>query len=98
MPVKPLTQAILNADILRIKVFHARLGESYAKALGYHTGNWWYINHLKMKGFLTGRYIQILERYNANGSDAVENTISNDDVEGIIDDAFRQLEEWNRID
>ena len=95
MPARPLTQTILNADILRIKVFHGRLGEDFAKSLGYHTGNWWYINHLKMKGFLVGRYIQILERYNADGSDTIENTITFTDVEGIIDDSYRQLEQWN---
>ena len=95
MPAVALTQELLNGDILRIKVFHGRLGEEFANSLGYHTGNFWYINHLKMKGFLIGKYIRALERYNADGSDAIENVITNADVEALIDDAYRQLEQWN---
>ena len=95
MPTKPLTQEILNGDILRIKVFYSRLGEEFAKSLGYHIGNVWYITHLKNKSFLVGKYIRALERYNADGSDTVENVLSNDQIEAIVDDSYRQLEQWN---
>jgi len=91
----PLTQSQLNEDILNIKIFHSRLGNDRSLALAYHTGNWWYVNFLTRKSMLIGLYICILERYNADGSDSVENVITNADVGAIIDDAYRELEQWN---
>ncbi len=90
-----LIQTQLNNDLLSIKVFHGRLGDDYAKSLAYHTGNWWYVQHLFKKCLLVGYYIEILERYNADGSDENENIITNSDAESIIDACYRETEEWN---
>ena len=91
----PLTQAALNNDLLKIKVFHGRLGNDYATSLAYHSGNWWYLKHLFRKCLLVGIYIEILERYNANGSDDLENVITGGDVANIIDACYRETEQWN---
>ena len=91
----PLTQSQLNDDILRIKVSHAKLGDDYAKSLAYGTGNFWYLQYLCNKAELIGIYVEILEMYNADGSDEVENVLTNAQIESIIDSAYRETEEWN---
>ena len=91
----PLIQAQLNKDLLNIKIFHGRLGDDWAKSMAYHTGNWWYVQHLFRKSLLVGYFLEALERYNANGSDTTENVINNSDAESIIDACYRELEEWN---
>lgn len=90
-----LTQTQLNDDILRIELLHGRLGDDLSKSMGYHSGNWWYIKHLTRKALLVGRYIEILYRYNADGSDTLENVLTDTEIEGIIDDSYRQLEQYN---
>jgi len=91
----PLIQTKLNDDLLRIKTLHARLGNDYSLSLAFHTGNSWYLNHLFKKTYLVGVYIEILERYNADGSDETENIITNSQCESIIDACYRETEEWN---
>ncbi|GAF94572.1 unnamed protein product, partial [marine sediment metagenome] len=56
--------------------------------MAYHTGNWWYVQHLFRKSLLVGYYLEVLERYNANGSDTTENVINNSDTESIIDACY----------
>lgn len=91
----PLTQEKLNNDLLTIKTFHGRLGDEYARSLAYHTGNFWHLDHLFQKTFLVGNYIEVLQRYNADGSDTLENIVTNSDAESIIDACYRELEQWN---
>jgi len=91
----PLIQTQLNGDILRIKILHSRLANHRSLSLAYHTGNVWYQEHLHKKSYFVGVCIEILERYNADGTDTIENVISNADVEAIIDSCYRELEEWN---
>lgn len=93
-----LSQTQLNADILNVKILHAKLGNDLAKSLAYHTGGLEYLNHLNQQNFMVGVYVDILENYTISGDATVTdyyNVLTLDNIEGIIDDCYRVLEKYN---
>ena len=91
-----LTQ--LGDDVGMIQIMHARLGLALAKAMAYHTGNFMFIDKLNKKNMLVGDYIDILERYDILGDTTINdlnNVLTEEDIEAIIDDCYRELEKFN---
>ena len=93
-----LNQTQLNNDIGIIQLFHGRLGNDLAKSMAYHTGNFWYVDHLNDKNILIGKYLQILQDYIIIGDstiNALYNILTEDDIQAIIDHSYRALEPYN---
>lgn len=93
-----LNQDQLNEDIAIIQLFHGRLGDELAKSLAYHTGNFWHIQHLDQKNWLVGKYIDMLYEYKIYGdveTNLLYNTLTQDDIQSIIDYCYRLLEPYN---
>jgi len=93
-----LNQTQLNEDIAIIQLFHGRLGDELAKSLAYHTGNFWHIRKLDLKNQLVAKYIGILYAYDIRGDAAINilyNTLTQDDIQSIIDHCYRLLEPYN---
>ena len=93
-----LNQTQLNEDIAIIQLFHGRLGHEVAKSMAYHTGNFWNIKYLDKKNQLVGKYINILYSYDIKGdveTNLLYNTLTQDDIQSIIDYCYRVLEPYN---
>jgi hypothetical protein len=96
--MQALDQTQLNTDIGIIQLLHSRLGEDLAKSLAYGTGNFIYLSTLNNKNILISKYIEILYRYQIIGdytSTEKYNVLTVQDIQDIIDDAYRQLEKYN---
>ena len=93
-----LNQSQLNDDIGIIELFHGRLGNDLAKSMAYHTGNFWYVDHLNTKNILVSEYVTLLQDYIIVGDTTINNTyniLSEDDIQAIIDHCYRLLEPYN---
>lgn len=93
-----LNQSQLNDDIGIIELFHGRLGNDLAKSMAYHTGNFWYVEHLNTKNILVSEYVTLLQDYVIVGDTTINNTyniLSEDDIQAIIDHCYRLLEPYN---
>lgn len=93
-----IIQAQLDADLSNIQILHARQGEALANALAYHTENMHYIETLSNNVWLVYKYKQILLEYVIMGDEDVNdeyNFLSETNIQNIIDDAYRILEEYN---
>lgn len=93
-----LSQAQLNSDIAIIQLLHGRLGLDLSKSLAYGTGNFIYLSELNKKNILISKYIDLLYKFDIKGDhEATEyyNILTVDDIQNIIDDAYRQLEKYN---
>ena len=98
--MKLLDTEQLNEDIGIIQLLHSRLGLDLANAMAYHTGNFWFVEFLNTKNILIGNYLQILNMYEIVGDATVtdlHNVLSIAEIESIIDDCYRQLEEYNIV-
>lgn len=98
--MKLLDQEQLNEDIGIIQLLHGRLGLALANAMAYHTGNFWFIEFLNERNILISNYLEILNFYiiwgDATVTDAY-NVLSIVEIESIIDDCYRKLEEYNVV-
>ena len=93
-----LNQLQLNDDIGIIELFHGRLGDDLAKSMAYHTGNFWYVDHLNTKNILVSKYIVLLQDYNIVGDTTINNEyniLTENDIQAIIDHCYRLLEPYN---
>ena len=98
--MKLLDTEQLNEDIGIIQLLHGRLGLDLANAMAYHTGNFWFVEFLNAKNILISNYLEILNMYEIIGDAAVtdlHNVLSIDEIEHIVDDCYRQLEEYNVV-
>jgi hypothetical protein len=96
--MQALDQTQLNTDIGIIQLLHSRLGEDLAKSLSYGTGTFIYLSTLNNKNILVSKYIEILYRYQIIGdyiSTERYNVLTVQDIQNIIDDAYRKLEKYN---
>lgn len=92
-----LTQVQLDADIASIEIFHARLGLQLAKSLAYHSVGMYYLESFLIKNRLVSKYKRLLQAYNIVGDAeacALVNWLTNDDIKNIINDCYRQLDEY----
>ena len=90
----------LNEDIGIIQLLHGRLGLDLSNSMAYHTGNFSYIEFLNTKNILIGNYLEILNMYEIIGDAAVtdlNNVLSIEEIENIIDDCYRNLEKYNIV-
>ena len=98
--MKLLNTTQLNEDRGIIQLLHGRLGLDLARSMAYHTGNFWFIEHLNEKNQLISNYLEQLAIYevvgDATASDAY-NVLTMEDIESIIDDCYRELEKWNIV-
>jgi hypothetical protein len=96
--MQALDQVQLNSDIATIQLLHSRLGLDLAKSFAFHTGNFMYLKTLNLKNILISKYIEILYRFQVIGDTTVTeyyNTLTVQDIQDIIDDAYRELERYN---
>jgi len=93
-----LNQSQLNNDLGIIQLFHGRLGDDLAKSMAYHTGNFWYVDHLNTKNILVSKYVVLLQDYNIVGDTTINNEyniLTENDIQAIIDHCYRLLEPYN---
>jgi DNA-directed RNA polymerase beta subunit len=93
-----LDQNILNSDIATIQLLHSRLAEDLSKSFAYHTGGQLFLANLNKRNILISKYIEILYRYQVIGDVAVTeyyNVLTVNDIQSIIDDAYRELDRYN---
>jgi hypothetical protein len=96
--MQALDQTQLNNDIAAIQVLHGRLGLDVAKSFAYGTGNFMYLKELNKKNILVSKYIDLLYKFEVKGDIQVTeyyNVLTIQDIQDIIDDAYRQLEKYN---
>ena len=95
-----LNNTQLIEDRATIQLLHSRLGLDLARSMAYHTGNFWHIEFLNIKNQLIGEYLEILSLFNIRGDAEATNhynVLTLTEIESIIDDCYRQLEEYNVV-
>ena len=96
--MQALDQTQLESDIASIQLLHSYLGNDFAKSLGYGTGNFIYLKELNNRNLLISKYIDILYKFTVIGdTETTEyyNVLTVQDIQDIIDDAYRELERYN---
>ena len=99
--MKLLNETQLNRDRAIIQLLHGRLGLDLSRSMSYHTGNFWYIEHLNRKNILVANYLEILSKYTLYGNPVITllyNVLSISEIESIIDDCYRLLNKYNTMD
>lgn len=96
--MQALDQTQLNSDIATIQLLHSRLGLDLAKSFAYGTGNFFFLSQLNKRNILISKYIEMLYRCTIIGNTETSdhyNVLTVDDIQDIIDDAYRELEKYN---
>lgn len=96
--MQALNQTQLNLDIATIQLLHSRLGLDLSKSLAYHTGNFIFISQLNKRNILISKYIDLLYKFQVYGDSVPTeyyNVLTVQDIQDIIDDAYRELEKYN---
>lgn len=91
-------QTQLSSDIATIQLLHGRLGLDLSKSLAYHTGNFMFLSQLNKKNILISKYVDLLYKYDIKGQTSTNdyyNVLTEEDIQAIIDDAYRELEKYN---
>lgn len=96
--MQALNQTQLNTDIATIQLLHSRLGLDLSKSLAYGTGNFMFLRELNKRNILISKYIDLLYKFEVIGDSIPTehyNVLTVDDIQDVIDDAYRELEKYN---
>jgi hypothetical protein len=96
--MQAFSQVQLNSDIATIQLLHGRLGLDLSKSFSYHTGNFLFLKELNKRNIIISKYIEILYRYEVISDVSITeyyNVLTVQDIQDIIDDAYRELEKYN---
>jgi DNA polymerase III delta prime subunit len=96
--MQALNQTQLNLDIATIQLLHGRLGLDLATSLSFGTGNFMFLNLLNKRNILISKYKDLLYKFQVIGDSVPTeyyNILTVDDIQNIIDDAYRELEKYN---
>lgn len=96
--MQALDQIQLNLDIATIQLLHSRLGLDLAKSLAYGTGNFMFLRELNKRNILISKYKDLLYKFQIYGDTIPTehyNVLTVQDIQDVIDDAYRELEKYN---
>lgn len=96
--MQALDQIQLNLDIATIQLLHARLGLDLAKSFAYGTGNFMFLRELNKRNILISKYKDLLYKFQMYGDTIPTehyNVLTVQDIQDVIDDAYRELEKYN---